>query len=217
MLQIVIGDKNTLYQKGMENFLEQIFLHEEGRLIELLTLTEAHVAIADIIVKYFEPGESYICNPILRERKPDSLLLGIYEGNTNPHIGELPLCVNNIVFINRAESLIKTRAAIVRGWGDSTLAGCKNIRRNCQYCLHRTLSPQQVKVAAHFYRGYNTEKIASDLQLNVKTVYAHKRMIMTKFNLYSDCELLHFLNGLKDQKLTQNLFSECLAGNECLF
>ncbi|MCS2153359.1 LuxR C-terminal-related transcriptional regulator [Scandinavium goeteborgense] len=213
MLQIVIDDKNTLYRKGLEILLALIFPGKEGASVDFLSLTEAHVAIADIIVKNFEPGESYICNPILRDRKPASLLVGIYEGETNPHIGELPLCVNNIVFINRSESLIKTRAAIVRGWESSTLAGYKNIRRNCQGCLHRTLSPQQVKVAAHIYRGYNPEKIASDLQLNVKTVCAHKRMIMTKFNLYSDCELLHFLNGLKNQKLTPNLFSECLAGN----
>jgi len=212
MLQIVMSDKNTTYQKGMEILLENIFLHEEGKLVEFLTLTEANVAIADIIVKYFEPGESYLCNPILRNRKATSLLIGIYQGTNKPHIGEMPLCVNNMVFINRTESLSKTRVLIVRGWENSTKTAYKNIRRNCQSCLHRTLSPQQVKVAAHFYRGFNTEKIASDLQLNVKTVCAHKRMIMTKFNLYSDCELLHFLNGLKNQMLTPNSFSECLAG-----
>lgn len=212
MLQIVIDDKDTLYRKGMELLLEQIFLCEHGELIEFLPLVETHVAVADVIVKNFEPGESYICNPVLRDRKPVSLLIGIYEGYAHPHIGELPLCVNNMVFINRAESLSKTKALIVRGWDNSTLKAYRNNRQNCQGCLHRTLSPQQVKVAAHFYRGDNPEKTASDLQLNVKTVCAHKRMIMAKFNLYSDCELLHFLNGLKNQKLTPNLFSECLAG-----
>lgn len=210
---IVIEDKNTLYQKGMEILLEQIFLREVGTPVDFLPLTEAHVALADIIIKNFEPGESYLCNPILRDRKPASLLVGIYEGETNPHIGELPLCVNNIVFINRTERLSKTEALIFRGWENSVLRANKKIIRSCQSCLHRTLSPQQIKIAAHFYRGYNPEQIASHLQLNVKTVGAHKYMIMNKFNLYSDCELLHFLNGLKNQKLTPNLFSECLAGN----
>jgi len=214
MLHIIIDDKDTLYRKGMELLLEQIFRCELGELVEFLPLVETHVAVADVIVKNFEPGESYIFNPILRDRKPVSLLIGIYEGDTHPHIGELPLCVNNIVFINRAESLGKTRALIVRGWDNRTLKAYRNNRQNCQGCLHRTLSPQQVKVAAHFYRGYNPEQIASNLQLNVKTVSAHKHMIMTKFNLYSDCELLHFLNGLKKQNLMPNLFSECLAGNE---
>ncbi|MDX6018761.1 LuxR C-terminal-related transcriptional regulator [Scandinavium sp. V105_16] len=213
MLQIVIEDKNTLYRKGMEILLEQIFLREEGEWVEFLPLTEDHVAVADVIVKNFEPGESYICNSVLRGRKSASLLIGIYEGDTNPHFGELPLCVNNIVFINRAESLSKTRALILRGWDNRAQTAPRNSRQTCQGCLHRTLSPQQVKVAAHFYRGYNPEKTASDLQLNVKTVCAHKRMIMTKFNLYSDCELLHFLDGLKNQKLTPNVFSEFLAGN----
>ncbi|MFP2238169.1 helix-turn-helix transcriptional regulator [Pseudescherichia vulneris] len=212
MLQIVIDDKNTLYRKGMEILLEQIFLREEGELVEFLPLTEDHVATADVIVKNVEPGESYICNPVLRDRKAVSLLIGIYEGAGNPYFGELPLCVNNMVFINRAESLSKTRALIVRGWENSALCASKNIIRNCQRCLHRTLSPQQVKVAAHFYFGHNPEETALDLQLNVKTVCAHKRMIMTKFNLYSDCELLHFLNGLKKQQLMPNEFSECLAG-----
>jgi len=212
MLQIVIEDKNALFRAGMEILLEQIFWHEEGKLIEFLTLTEANVAVADVIVKNFEPGESYICNPLLRDRKATNLLIGIYEGVSNPHVGEMPLCVDRIVFINRAESLSKTRALIVRGWENSILISYKNIRRNCQRCMHQTLSPQQVKVAAHFYRGNNPEQIASNLQLNVKTVCAHKRLIMTKFNLYSDCELLHFLNGLKQQKMTPNVFSAYLSG-----
>jgi DNA-binding CsgD family transcriptional regulator len=212
MLRIIVEDRYTLYKKGMEILLEQIFLCEEDERIEFMSLTEDNVAMADVIVKNFDPGESYICNPLLRERKAASLLIGIYEGSANPHFGTLPLCVKNIVFINRAESLCKAMTLIMRGWENCMLVGNKNTQPNCLHCLHRTLSPQQVRVAENFYRGFTPEGIASNLQLNVKTVCAHKRKIMAKFDLYSDCELLHFLNGLKKQKLMPNLFSESLAG-----
>lgn len=213
MLYIVVEDKDMLYSNGMEIFLKQIFANEKRMSVHVSALSEDTVGMADIIVKSFGAGERCICHPILRNRKPDSLLIGVCEGRKSIQYIELPLCINNAVFINRTESLSRTKKLIVRGWEDCVAEYVKRAQRSCLDCPHRTLSPQQVKVAAHFYRGVNPEKIASDLQISIKTVCAHKHMIMNKFNLDSDCELLHFLHGVKQQKLMPNLFSECLTGN----
>ncbi|AYN26259.1 hypothetical protein D8682_04145 [Buttiauxella sp. 3AFRM03] len=213
MLKIVIDEQNVLYRHGLEMLLKQIFSAEMNVTVEIVTLNETNIATADIIFKNYDVGVSCICQPLLHTRRKNSLVIGLYEGSKNPRYAELPLCITDIAFVNRAEPVNKTKTTIMRGWEDCRAAQEQKKQWSCLDCRHRTLSPQQVKIAAHFYRGDTTEKIASDLQINPKTVGAHKRMIMTKFNLNTDFELLTFLNNLLKEKRTLELFNQSLEAN----
>ncbi|HGN9285865.1 TPA: helix-turn-helix transcriptional regulator, partial [Klebsiella quasipneumoniae] len=61
------------------------------------------------------------------------------------------------------------------------------------------LSPQQIRIMICLYEGMSVTQIADELMISEKTVYAHKYMVMSKFNLRNDYELMLLLN-----KLTKN-------------
>jgi len=63
----------------------------------------------------------------------------------------------------------------------------------------RKLTSQQYSIIKFMLDGNDIQDIADLLDISAKTVSAHKRMIMTKFNLNSDYELLQLFNKYKVQ------------------
>ncbi|EPG2868344.1 helix-turn-helix domain-containing protein [Klebsiella pneumoniae] len=70
---------------------------------------------------------------------------------------------------------------------------------SCCDCQPTRLSPQQIRIMTCLYEGMSVQQIADELMISEKTVYAHKYMVMRKFNLRNDYELMLLLN-----KLTKN-------------
>lgn len=166
------------------------------------------VAKADVIIKHFETGEGCICNQLLKERSENNLMIGVYDGAKDPYYTELPLCFKNIFFVNRKESLNNIREIIETNLDGNSTNILSPPVYSCHDCRHRTLSPQQAVIAAHYYTGKNAEQIGQAMNINIKTVSTHKRMIMMKFNLSTDYELLTFLHLLRNQSMISNIFCE---------
>lgn len=206
MLNIAIDDSDSLYRNGFEIFLEKLFLKEQKCPVQFDSLNKSNATHVDVIVKSFSAGDEYICQPMLKYRSKPGLIIGIYDGNKSPYHHELPLCIKNIVFINRAESLNRVREQVVRAWVYSIENPVILHCNKCLQCKFRALSPQQLTIAKYLLRGKDIVDIAKSLELSVKTVSAHKRLMMSKFNLNSDCELLQFLNNLKKHNLPVSLF-----------
>ncbi|OAT31828.1 hypothetical protein M975_1718 [Buttiauxella brennerae ATCC 51605] len=211
MLNIAIDDSDSLYRNGMEIFLEELFLEEQNEPVQFNPLTKTNSIQADVIVKSFVAGAEYICQPMLKYRSRPGLIIGIYDGEKTPYHNELPLCIKNVVFINRAEPLNTAREQVVQAWRNNIENPESLPCKKCLKCKYRSLTPQQLTIAKLLLRGHDIIGIAELLELNVKTISAHKRLMMSKFNLHSDCELLLFLNNLKKHNPPVNLFmSECL-------
>ncbi|MCS3601735.1 DNA-binding CsgD family transcriptional regulator [Buttiauxella sp. BIGb0471] len=206
MLNIAIDDKDALYRNGMQMFLEEVFLEEQNEPVHFNYLTKKNAIQADVIVKSFVAGAEYICQPMLKYRSKPGLIIGIYSGDKSPYHDGLPLCIKNIVFINRSEPLSTAREQVVQAWKDNIenpeVLPCKK----CLKCKYRSLTPQQMMIAKYLLQGNDIIDIAELLEINVKTVSAHKRLMMSKFNLSSDCELLHFLSNLKKHNPPVHLF-----------
>lgn len=205
MINVLLECQDSLYRQGMKYILDVIFKDELNKdLVFSESLDSETVAKADIIVKYMSPGESGLCHQVFLDRRQKSLMIGLYDDDKNPYYSEPPLCFNNIVFINCCDSLSKVKKLIERGWEDCQHEKAHSDSRSCQKCHYRQLSPQQIKIAACIYAGDDTEKIARKLNINTKTVSTHKRMLMAKFNLETNYELLKFLNLSKIQALLPN-------------
>ncbi|RJT27989.1 LuxR family transcriptional regulator [Buttiauxella izardii] len=206
MLNIAFEDTNALYRKGMELFLKDVFSGEQNKNVKFNSLTSVNSPHVDIIVKNFVAGAEYVCQPILKFRRKPGLIIGITDGEKNCHHNDLPLCIKNIVFVHRSESLNSIRENVTRAWKDNLQNQNFLQVKKCLQCKYRTLTPQQVTIAKHLLRGCDIMDIAELMNVNVKTVSAHKRLMMRKFNLSSDCELLQFLNNLKMHNPPVNLF-----------
>ena len=207
-MNVVFDDDYTLYLTGMEWLLTDLFGHSES--INFSVMDRDSITQADIIVKSFSAGERFLCQPVMKMRQQGCLVIGIYDGGSAPTSGGLPLCFSNTVFINRSESLDQIRELVYRGMRRSLLETQHPSKQNCMVCNHQTLTLQQASVATRFYLGEETHTIARKMQISTKTVSSHKYLIMKKFNLGTDQDLLNLLNLLKDQLISPNIFKEYL-------
>ncbi|MFP2504816.1 helix-turn-helix transcriptional regulator [Buttiauxella gaviniae] len=206
MLNIAIDDSDSLYRNGMEIFLEELFLKEQKGPVQFDSLTKSNATQVDVVVKSFSAGDEYTCQPILKYRSKPGLIIGIYDGNKSPYHHGLPLCIKDIVFINRAEPLNTVREHVMKAW-ENNLESTGDLHcKKCLQCKYRTLTPQQLTIAKYLLRDKDIVDIAKSLRLSIKTVSAHKRLIMSNFDLNSDCELLQFLHNLKKHNPSVLLF-----------
>lgn len=197
MLNAAIDDSDSLYRQGIEKVLEDILEGKQNEKTQFSKLTRENVTKADIIIKSFVAGAEYICHPILKYRNKPGMIIGLYDGERNPHHKELPLCIKDVIFINRAEPLDSTRKRLEQAWEEGSQTPKDLHGKKCLLCKYRTLTPQQLAIAKYLLQGKDVSAIALQLAIGVKTVSAHKRLMMSKFNLNTDYELLLFLNNLK--------------------
>lgn len=195
----MMNSVDNFYGQGIGQLLRELLRPTHaGEVVFEFGSNQASVAQADIIVKHFSAGESSLCHKILLHRKRHSMIIGIHDGVTTPYGSSLPLCINDIIFINKNDSLEKVERLILRGWENCqgrNLTGSQQQR--CQECRHYTLTPQQVKIVDRFCVGEDVTQIARHLEMTPKTIAAHKRRLMMKFNVKSNCELLALLSIMK--------------------
>lgn len=199
MLNIAIEDSNTLYRNGFELFIEKLLRNEASSSIEFQTLTRINAIEADIIVKEFSAGAQFICQSELKYRTKPGLIIGIYDAEKKPHHKKLPLCIKDIIFISRSESLSSARETISTAWQETKAMPKSPHCNKCAQCKYLRLTPQQILIAKALLHGEDILKISQKLNISIKTASAHKRLIMSKFNLRNDCELLFFLKILKEK------------------
>ncbi|MGM1297125.1 LuxR C-terminal-related transcriptional regulator, partial [Enterobacter hormaechei] len=72
---------------------------------------------------------------------------------------------------------------------------------------------QQIRILVNFYRGLSVVQTAQALEMSEKTVFTHKYMMMQKFNLRSDYELIVLLRRLMEKKSRPNLLRDYLENN----
>ena len=104
------------------------------------------------------------------------------------------------VFVGRDEKISQVMAKIKLSWILVPPAAEQKSVLRCERCPQRRLSPQQRIIAAAIYQGLTVNAIARELSLCNKTVFAHKRLIMSKFHLRNDLDLLLFLRYLNSAK-----------------
>jgi DNA-binding CsgD family transcriptional regulator len=207
MLNIAIDDANNFYRYGLECFLEDLFANENNKGVHFEALTKFNINKADVVVQSYVAGEEYACHSKLKYRNKPGLIIGLYDQGRGDFIADLPTCIKNVIFIYRTDSVSDCREKIISAWDEiPLLSGVKDYKK-CFHCKYLTLTPQQIVIARKMLQGQDLSQIAISLGINVKTVSAHKRLIMHKFNLHTDFELLRFFNSLRSHTSPINLFS----------
>lgn len=209
MVNVLIKDNNIFFRWGMENYLVELFLNEFNKQVDFsLDFNHDSVAQADVIVMEFCKGEAYTCTPELKSRAK-GVIIGIVDDDFK-EMSSLTQCITGIIFVQRCMPLKEMRQKIVNQWSIYKQAGEKTHCSNCLFCPRLELTPRQVKVMAGIYKGKTMHRIAGELNVSSKTVSSHKYVVMNKFNLSNDYDLLKFLNRLKDKNIQRNYFREFL-------
>jgi DNA-binding NarL/FixJ family response regulator len=152
-------------------------------------------------------GEYFTCFPELQARQ-QGIIIGIVEGDSG--IKALPSCYQDIIFISRRAPLSQLRLALFSAWRVTPLNKYRRPSISCFECQQKTLSPQQVRIMIGLYKGLSVTDIAKELCISEKTVFTHKYMLMHKFHLRSDYELIKLLNRIAEKNNWANIFHQYL-------
>lgn len=125
----------------------------------------------------------------------------------------LPSCFQDIIFLPRRASLDRISGVLFIAWFTTQLPGYTWNKKTCFDCQHKGLSRQQIRILVNFYRGLSVVQTAQALEMSEKTVFTHKYMMMQKFNLRSDYELIVLLRRLMEKKSRPNLLRDYLENN----
>lgn len=211
MLNILIQESDLFFQAGLQNFLENFFKQNFNRVITFnLDLTHENVSQADIIVLSLCQGETLTCFPELLARKK-GIVIGFVDDELR--FSASPSCFQDIIFLSRRASLDRINGELFLAWFRTQLPGYKWTKRSCFDCQHKGLSRQQIRIMVNFYRGLSVVQIAHALEMSEKTVFTHKYMMMQKFNLRSDYELIVLLRRLMEKKSQPNQLRDFLEND----
>ena len=211
MLNILIQETDLFFQAGLQYFFEDFFEHNFHRPIRFNAgLTEGNVIQADIIVLSLCQGETLICFPELQAREK-GIVIGLVDDEHR--FSALPSCFQDIIFLSRRASLDRISGALFLALFRTQLPGYTWNKKSCFECQHKVLSPQQIRIMVNFYQGHSVVQTANILKMSDKTVFTHKYMMMQKFNLRSDYELIVLLRRLMEKKSRPNLLRDYLENN----
>ena len=211
MLNILIEETDLFFQAGLLYFFEDFFEHNFHRPIHFNAgLTEDNVIQADIIVLSLCQGETLTCIPELQVRQK-GIVIGLVDDEHR--FSALPSCFQDIIFLSRRASLDRISGALFIALFRAQLPGYAWNKKSCFECQHKVLSPQQIRIMVNFYQGHSVVQTANILKMSDKTVFTHKYMMMQKFNLRSDYELIVLLRRLMEKKSRPNLLRDYLENN----
>ncbi|HAT1622031.1 TPA: helix-turn-helix domain-containing protein [Raoultella planticola] len=197
MINIVIKDSDTLFQRGLTFFFSDFFFHSNTKVDFNFSFTAESVKVADVIVLALCPGEYFICCPVLQARKK-GVVIGFVDDNIR--VSALPACFQDIIFVSRRASLKQLRTALHAALHRIQKENYRQSPVSCLDCQPKKLSPQQIRIMIGLYKGMSVMQIADELMISEKTVFAHKYIARQKFNLRSDYELILLLNKMAESQ-----------------
>ncbi|HDC4833482.1 TPA: response regulator transcription factor [Enterobacter cloacae] len=209
MLNILIQETDQFFHHGLQCFFVEFFLRNFKQQIHFeAELSRDNISAADIIVLSFCMGEALVCFPELQARQK-GIVIGLVEDEY--HFSALPSCFNDIIFISRRASLDRISQVLFIAWYRAELAGNSWKQKSCAECQHKILSPQQKRIMANFYRGLSVVQIAHALKISDKTVFTQKYVMMQKFNLRTDFELIALIRRMVQRNSYPNRLGDYLA------
>lgn len=201
MFKILIHESDLMFLSGMQYFLSDYFKTMLGKEPEFLTdYTADNIAIADVIILSLCKGERYTCFPELRVRRK-GIIIGLVDEEDKS--SRSPSCFADIVYIMRRASIKEITWKLTVAWQKSLMNNGFSRHKSCLGCHHLTLTQQQEEIITGLYQGRSVKEVATKMNINYKTVTAHKYIVMRKFSLKSDYDLLRFIDRLRDKSITR--------------
>ncbi|EDV2568443.1 TPA: LuxR C-terminal-related transcriptional regulator [Salmonella enterica] len=205
MINILINDANIYYEKGLGYGLKQILGYQFGTPVSFSTeLTQKNIHNADIVIVTLY-GENSL--KLLASVKHMRIIGLVHKSfKISEHI--FPSCLSYVHLKMQSDSLNLISKLIVNLMKDNNPPPLTKTCVGCPMILDNILSKQQQKLIEGIVAGKKMKDLADDLYINVKTAYSHKHLIMKKFKLKSDHDILN-LWGFRQN----NFHCICLSCN----
>lgn len=195
-MYIVNTDIDLFFAQGTNSILYEVGKSVGAKNIAFSrgTPQPSEIRKANILVKVFLPGEQFICNEELKYISLRCLVVGVFPTAYDCEVAKrtIPPCLKNMIVVNRNDNvddfMSKVRKALSFVFHKAVL------ELFCNRCRIRDVTPQQLKVISGYSLGMSTKEIAAGLNIDEKTVSAHKLIFMTSFGLRNTHDLTSFVN-----------------------
>lgn len=197
MINILINDTNIYYEIGLGYGLKEIMSHRFGTPVSFTTeLTQKNMHNADIVIMTLYDENSLRLLASVKHMR----VIGLVHKSFKISGYIFPLCLSHVYLTTQYNSLNTVGELIMNLLKSESVPSKIKTCARCPMILDNILSKQQQKLIDGIVAGKKMKDLASSLFINVKTAYSHKHLIMKKFELKSDYDIL------KMWKFRQNSF-----------
>ena len=201
-INIAINTKNTFLRESMIAMVNEL-ISRNGNLKVNFSYKHNDFLDKDIIIAEVLPGEIYLCNTSIKNRKKNSSVIILHSYDKLPEKELIVNCLKGVIFVSIksvnidkmfeiiAHELKRSEALpLTQGIGSPLV---------CTSCPHKMLSKSQVAVASGIIHGLDILKISSLNKVTPKTITWHKSKIMEKYRLNNNYDFFQFINLLKER------------------
>lgn len=182
-MNISINGSNNYYIYGLKLCIELLLKHVED--VNFVVNDDA-----DVVFFEFSHECLFDCERWMRNK--NDVVLICYSVGVLGISQYFPECFKNVLFFDRNTALVHLLKECLELVGNKI----ERINPHCSLCKKMNLSEQQGKLLTCFSRGLTTLETARLMNVSPKTVFSHKYILMRKFGVSSDRQLLKLINSL---------------------
>lgn len=201
-INIAINTGNTFLRESLVAIVNEL-ISRSGNLKAAFSYKHNDFLDKDIIIAEVLPGEIYLCNTSIKNRKKNSSVIILHSYDKLPEKELIVNCLKGVIFVSiKAVNIDKMFEIIAHELKRSELLPLTQRIDSpliCTNCPHKMLSKSQVAVATGIIHGFDIGKISALNKVTPKTITWHKSKIMEKYSLNNNYDFFQFINLLKER------------------
>ncbi|EPS5421098.1 TPA: transcriptional regulator [Klebsiella michiganensis] len=201
-INIAINTRNTFLRESLVAIVNEL-ISRSGNLKAAFSYKNNDFLDKDIIIAEVLPGEIYLCNTSIKNRKKNSSVIILHSYDKLPEKELIVNCLKGVIFVSiKAVNIDKMFEIIAHELKRSELLPLTQRIDSpliCTNCPHKMLSKSQVAVATGIIHGFDIGKISALNKVTPKTITWHKSKIMEKYSLNNNYDFFQFINLLKER------------------
>ncbi|MDM4207473.1 transcriptional regulator [Klebsiella spallanzanii] len=201
-INIAINTKNTFLRESLVSMVNEL-IRSNANLDVNFSYKHNDFLDKDIIIAEVLPGEIYLCNTSIKNRKKNSSVIILHSYDKLPEKELIVNCLKGVIFVSiksvNIDKMFEIIAHELRKSENRPLAQTLDSALICTNCPHKMLSRSQVAVATGIIHGFDISKISALNKVSIKTTTWHKSKIMEKFSLNNNYDFFQFMNLLKER------------------
>ena len=201
-INIAINTRNTFLRESLVAIVNEL-ISRSGNLTAAFSYKHNDFLDKDIIIAEVLPGEIYLCNTSIKNRKKNSSVIILHSYDKLPEKELIVNCLKGVIFVSiKAVNIDKMFEIIAHELKRSELLPLTQRIDSpliCTNCPHKMLSKSQVAVATGIIHGFDIGKISALNKVTPKTITWHKSKIMEKYSLNNNYDFFQFINLLKER------------------
>lgn len=201
-INIAINTRNTFLRESLVAIVNEL-ISRSGNLKAAFSYKHNDFLDKDIIIAEVLPGEIYLCNTSIKNRKKNSSVIILHSYDKLPEKELIVNCLKGVTFVSiKAVNIDKMFEIIAHELKRSELLPLTqkiDSQLICTNCPHKMLSKSQVAVATGIIHGFDIGKISALNKVTPKTITWHKSKIMEKYSLNNNYDFFQFINLLKER------------------